>query len=67
MKLIYSDAIRYYQAAKMFDKHKMFPLHPFKDDLSKSFENQILATCVSKAKYNIVAHILIVPQTQLCT
>lgn len=49
MKLIYSDAIRYYQAAKMFDKHKMFPLHPFKDDLSKSFENQILATCVIKA------------------
>ena len=41
------DCIRYYQAAQMFDKHKMFKLITFKDGLSKSFENQILATCVS--------------------
>lgn len=46
VRLMRSDCIRYYQAAEMFQRHKMFKLVTFKDGLSKSFENQILATWV---------------------
>ena len=38
------DVVRYYQASKLKDAHHMFPLNIRQDKLSKSFENQVLAT-----------------------
>ena len=38
------DVIRYYQASRMFNEHKMISLTLYRDRLSKSFENQVVAT-----------------------
>ena len=39
-----ADVIRQYQSNNLYDKHKMVELYIFRDRLSKSFENQVLAT-----------------------
>ena len=38
------DVIRYYQAAKYQEKYNMMNLNIFQEKLSKSFENQVMAT-----------------------
>ena len=38
------DIIRYYQAAQMLESHKMIPLYVLREQISRSFEKQILAT-----------------------
>lgn len=38
------DVIRYYQAAQMFEKHLMLPVRVLHDELSPSFDRQLLAT-----------------------
>ena len=38
------DVIRYYQAARMLEENKMYELHIFREDMSESFDRQILAT-----------------------
>ncbi|MCJ1354248.1 MAG: Histone deacetylase hda1 [Icmadophila ericetorum] len=38
------DVIRAYQSKDLYDRHKMISLYVFREKLSKSFENQVLAT-----------------------
>ena len=38
------DIVRRWQAATLWDEYEMTPLHVYKEQLSKSFENQVLAT-----------------------
>lgn len=42
--LISPDVIRSYQSKTLYDRHKMVNLYVFREKLSKSFENQVLAT-----------------------
>jgi len=38
------DIVRQWQASTLWNEHEMSPLHVYKEKLSKSFENQVLAT-----------------------
>ena len=40
----YLDVIRYYQASQMFEKHLMMPIRVLRDELSPSYDRQLLAT-----------------------
>ena len=51
------DIIRYYQAAQMLNKHKMFELHVLREPLSRSFEHQILATANYTKKVPLVVFV----------
>lgn len=37
------DIIRQYQAKQLYDEHKLTDLYIYRDSISKSFENQVLA------------------------
>jgi histone deacetylase 6 len=38
------DLVRRMQAETLWDEHQMSPLHVYRESLSKSFENQVMAT-----------------------
>lgn len=43
-----TDIIRAYQSKSLYDTHKMISLFIFRERISKSFENQVIATCVTR-------------------
>ena len=51
------DVIRYYQAAQMFNSHKMFELAVMREPISRSFEHQILATANYTQKVPLVVFV----------
>lgn len=38
-----TDIIRQYQAKQLYEEHKLTSLYIYRDTISKSFENQVLA------------------------
>ena len=38
------DVIRYYQASQLKENHRMAKVMVYREKLSKSFENQVIAT-----------------------
>lgn len=41
------DIIRQYQAKQLYDEYKLSSLYIYRDTISKSFENQVLARSVA--------------------
>ena len=39
-----TDVIRAYQSKHLYDSHKMINLFVFRENISKSFQNEVLAT-----------------------
>jgi histone deacetylase 6 len=50
------DVIRRVQAERLWDEHQMSPLHVYRESLSKSFENQVMATYETTCCSHFVAH-----------
>jgi histone deacetylase 6 len=50
------DVIRRWQATTLWDEHQMSPLHVYRESLSKSFENQVMATYETACCSQLIAH-----------
>lgn len=48
-----ADIIRQYQSKQLYDNFKLTPLYIYRTNISKSFENQVLARYVSFARLSM--------------
>ena len=48
------DIIRQYQAMQLYDTHRLTQLHIFRNKVSRSFDNQVLATQQWDTKKNLL-------------